>query len=91
MAAEPTTPRAREHKTRSRANPGGMDVLKVLGPDVLDIRERKPKWFKVPMPGGPSYRELNARIKPTTTCTRCARRPPARTSASAGSAAPRRS
>ena len=31
----------REHKTRSRANPGGMDVLKVLGPEVRPIRERK--------------------------------------------------
>ncbi len=34
--------------TRSRANPGGMDVLKVLGPDVRPLRERKPPWFKVP-------------------------------------------
>src|SRR3954449_13339664 len=70
MAAEPTTP-AREHKTRSRSNPGGMDVLKVLGPDVLDIHARKPKWFKVPMPGGPRYRELNARIKDDNLHTVC--------------------
>ena len=28
-----------------------MDVLKVLGPDVLPLRERKPPWFKVPAPG----------------------------------------
>ena len=28
--------------TRSRSNPGGMDVLKVLGGDVRPIRERKP-------------------------------------------------
>src|SRR3954467_3893151 len=62
MAAEPTTP-AREHKTRSRANPGGMDVLKVLGPDVLDIRARKPKWFNVPMPAGPTHRELTDLIR----------------------------
>lgn len=69
MAAEPTT--KREHKTRSRANPGGMDVLKVLGPDVLDIRERKPKWFKVPMPGGPKYRELKAKIADDNLHTVC--------------------
>ncbi|MCW3006842.1 MAG: lipA [Solirubrobacterales bacterium] len=35
-----------------------MDVLTVLGPDVLSIRERKPAWFKVPPPGGKKYREL---------------------------------
>ncbi len=34
--------------TRSRSNPGGMDVLKVLGSDVRPLRERKPPWFKVP-------------------------------------------
>ena len=38
--------------TRSRANPGGMDVLKVLGPDTVPFRSRKPRWFKVPAPGG---------------------------------------
>ena len=38
--------------TRSRANPGGMDVLSVLGPNVRPLRERKPPWFKVPPPGG---------------------------------------
>ena len=43
---------ARKHQTRSRANPGGMDVLKVLGSDVRPLRERKPSWFKVPAPGG---------------------------------------
>src|SRR4051794_7930612 len=55
-------PTPREHKTRSRANPGGMDVLKVLGPDVLSIRDRKPAWFKVPAPGGTRYRELRSMI-----------------------------
>ena len=34
--------------TRSRSNPGGMDVLKVLGSDVQPFRARKPPWFKVP-------------------------------------------
>ena len=44
---------ARIHVTRSRANPGGMDVLEVLGAEVQPFRERKPPWFKVPPPGGP--------------------------------------
>jgi lipoic acid synthetase len=61
----------REHKTRSRANPGGMDVLKVLGPDVRPLRERKPPWFKVPAPGGPRYRELTAMIKAENLHTVC--------------------
>jgi len=61
----------REHNTRSRANPGGMDVLKVLGADVRPFRERKPRWFRVPMPGGPRYRELSARIKDDNLHTVC--------------------
>jgi len=48
--------------TRSRSNPGGMDVLKALGPDVRSLRERKPPWFKVPAAGGPRYRELSSLI-----------------------------
>ena len=43
----------RIHQTRSRANPGGMDVAKVLGEDTLPFRSRKPAWFKVPLPKGP--------------------------------------
>ena len=50
------------HQTRSRANPGGMDVTKVLGEDVLPFRTRKPAWFKVPSPGSPKYRELKRTI-----------------------------
>jgi lipoic acid synthetase len=46
----------REHRTRSRANPGGARTLE-LG-EVLPFGARKPKWFKVPAPGGPRYREL---------------------------------
>jgi len=61
----------REHKTRSRANPGGMDVLKVLGPDVLSIRDRKPPWFKVQAPGSPRYRELNRMIREENLHTVC--------------------
>ena len=52
----------RTHVTRSRANPGGMDVLTVLGPDVRPFRERKPAWFKVPPPGGAKYRSLQRLI-----------------------------
>ena len=49
----------RLHVTRSRANPGGMDVTKVLGTDTEPFRGRKPSWFKVPPPGGKQYRELS--------------------------------
>jgi lipoyl synthase len=44
--------------TRSRAHPGGMDVVQVLGPGVVPLRGRKPAWFKVRAPGGPRYRAL---------------------------------
>ena len=40
-----------------------MDVLTVLGPDTLPFRSRKPRWFKVPPPGGERYRELDRMIK----------------------------
>jgi lipoic acid synthetase len=59
------------HQTRSRANPGGMDVLTVLGPDVRPFRERKPRWFKVPPPGGPRYRDLKALITDEVLHTVC--------------------
>jgi lipoyl synthase len=57
--------------TRSRANPGGMDVLSVLGPDVRPLRERKPPWFKVPPPGGERYRELTELIRSENLHTVC--------------------
>ncbi len=57
--------------TRSRANPGGMDVLKVLGADVRPLRERKPPWFKVPAAGGARYRELSALIREENLHTVC--------------------
>jgi len=60
-----------EHQTRSRSNPGGMDVLKVLGADVLPLRERKPPWFKVPAPGGARYRQLRSRIREENLHTVC--------------------
>jgi lipoyl synthase len=52
----------RIHQTRSRSNPGGMDVTKVLGTDTEPFRGRKPAWFKVPPPGGEKYRELKGMI-----------------------------
>jgi len=57
--------------TRSRANPGGMDVLSVLGHDVRPLRERKPPWFKVPAPGSPRYRELSELIRSENLHTVC--------------------
>src|ERR1043165_7920715 len=40
-----------------------MDVLTVLGPDTLPFRSRKPRWFKVPAPGGERYRALDRMIR----------------------------
>jgi lipoic acid synthetase len=39
-----------------------MDVLEVLGPEVVPLRSRKPPWFKVRAPGGPRYRALQRLI-----------------------------
>jgi lipoic acid synthetase len=61
----------RLHVTRSRANPGGMDVTNVLGADVQPFRGRKPPWFKVPAPGGKRYRELSALIESEDLHTVC--------------------
>ena len=57
--------------TRSRSNPGGMDVRRVLGSDTVAPRSRKPPWFKVPAPGGPRYRELTALIADAKLHTVC--------------------
>jgi lipoic acid synthetase len=62
-------PPGREHKTRSRARPGGIAVEKVQG---LPFRERKPRWLKVPAPGGPRYRELKSQIRAEGLHTVCA-------------------
>ena len=48
-----------------------MDVLKVLGPDVRPLRERKPPWFKVPAPGGKRYVELTKLIRDENLHTVC--------------------
>ena len=42
----------RLHVTRSRANPGGMDVTQGARNGDAPFRSRKPPWFKVPPPGG---------------------------------------
>ncbi|HEU4656276.1 MAG TPA: lipoyl synthase [Capillimicrobium sp.] len=69
MSATESEPR--RHQTRSRANPGGMDVLKVLGSEVRPWRERKPRWFKVPPPGGESYRKLSRLVREENLHTVC--------------------
>ena len=67
----PSAGEPRRHQTRSRANPGGMDVLTVLGPDVRPLRERKPPWLKVPAPGGARYRSLERLIESEDLHTVC--------------------
>jgi lipoyl synthase len=62
---------SRLHVTRSRANPGGMDVRTVLGDEVEPFGGRKPAWFKVPAPGGPHYRRLNRLIADENLHTVC--------------------
>src|SRR5947209_5699287 len=61
----------RLHATRSRAHPGGANVLEILGPEVQPHRGRKPPWFKVPAPGGPRYRELQKLITEENLHTVC--------------------
>jgi lipoyl synthase len=57
--------------TRSRSRPGGMDVRRVLGPELRALRERKPPWLKVPAPGGARYRELSELIRSEELHTVC--------------------
>jgi len=56
----------RLHVTRSRANPGGMQVA-----GGRPFRERKPPWLKVPAPGGPTYRRLKEAIQADNLHTVC--------------------
>jgi lipoic acid synthetase len=62
----PRTPVDRLHVTRSRANPGGMQVA-----EGRPFRERKPPWLKVPAPGGPTYRRLKQAIEADNLHTVC--------------------
>ena len=48
-----------------------MDVRSVLGEETVDLRARKPPWFKVPAPGGPRYRELTRLIESENLHTVC--------------------
>jgi lipoic acid synthetase len=48
-----------------------MDVLRVLGSDVRPLRERKPRWFRVPPPGGERYRRLSELIRSENLHTVC--------------------
>ena len=63
----------RQHVTRARSNPGGIqNVLAVLGTEETQPhRGRKPPWFKVPAPGGPKYRELQKLITDENLHTVC--------------------
>jgi lipoic acid synthetase len=48
-----------------------MDVRSVLGTNTVELRSRKPPWFKVPAPGGPRYRELTRLIESENLHTVC--------------------
>jgi lipoic acid synthetase len=71
MADEPEQTHDRHLSTRSRRNPGGIDVVQFLGSEGVPIRGRKPPWFKVPAPGSPRYRELSKLIKDENLNTVC--------------------
>jgi lipoic acid synthetase len=48
-----------------------MNVATVLGTSTVELRARKPPWFKVPAPGGPRYRELTRLIEAQELHTVC--------------------
>lgn len=57
----------REHKTRSRSNPGGVSGAALTrglgGGEVRPFRDRKPPWFKVHSPGSPRYMAIRRELK----------------------------
>jgi lipoic acid synthetase len=73
----PTTaaPPERKHRTRSRANPGGVSPEELAeqlgGGEVRPFRDRKPEWFRVHSPGGPKYREIRKELKSAGLNTVC--------------------
>ncbi|WP_372791470.1 lipoyl synthase [Paraconexibacter sp.] len=70
--ATPAKPTDDRHlSTRSRRNPGGIDVVQFLGSEGVPLRGRKPPWFKVPAPGSPRYRELRQLIDDENLHTVC--------------------
>jgi lipoic acid synthetase len=52
----------RIHVTRSRSNPGGMDVRAILGETAEPWRGRKPGVVQGQAAGGPVYRDLKGQI-----------------------------
>ena len=62
-AAPPRHPLAREPRRDGRREGAGTDVQ--------PFRSRKPAWFKVPPPGGASYRELSRMIRDENLHTVC--------------------
>ncbi|MBS1871490.1 MAG: lipoyl synthase [Actinobacteria bacterium] len=64
-------PRRRRPPSRDRVTPGAPRVVELVGTDVRPLRERKPPWFKVPIPGGPRYRELTQMIRAEQLHTVC--------------------
>jgi lipoic acid synthetase len=69
------TSEQREHRTRSRARPGGLSgerlAAELGGGQVRPFRDRKPEWFRVPAPGGPSYRAIRSQVKDSGLHTVC--------------------
>ncbi len=68
-------PPERKHRTRSRANPGGVSPEELAeqlgGGEVRPFRDRKPEWFRVHSPGGPKYREIRKELKSAGLNTVC--------------------
>jgi lipoic acid synthetase len=68
-------PEERKHRTRSRANPGGVSPEELAeqlgGGEVRPFRDRKPEWFRVHSPGGPKYREIRKELKSAGLNTVC--------------------
>ena len=68
MTPPPETLEQRLHVTRSRANPGGV-AAETDG--KVGFRDRKPRWLKVPAPGGENYRRLKRTITEDNLHTVC--------------------
>ena len=67
----PRTRPERERVTRSRSNPGGMDVLRCSARTCARCASASRPWFKVPPPGGERYRELTELIRSENLHTVC--------------------
>ena len=93
-AAAPLWPRAVRRPIRSARSrvPSRSRMIddRPDRPQTRDRVSRKPEWLKVRLPHGESYENVRG-TSSRSTCTRSAKRRCARTSASAGAPAPRRS